>query len=215
VTETFVRIAATILQALAIIVTAIFASRSLHAWRQQLIGKRKFEIAEEILVATYKMRGNLAHVRGPLAWGGEGKSRPRQEDAVDSAADRKDMYFVPLERMQKLNDDFAQISKARLLAQVHFGPDAGTPFDAIARVFHDVAVAAHMLINTADERRPDVGEDLVSGWEKTIWAISGGGDELATTISSAVSEIEMFCRPALAESGGWGWWCLGKRMGRD
>jgi hypothetical protein len=170
-TEQIIKIAATILQAAAIVVTAIFASRGLHAWRRQLIGKRKFEIAEEILVITYKVQGHLANVRSPIRWGGEGASRPRPK-GIEPATERKDMYFVPLERLGKLSDDFAQISKARLLAQIHFGAEAVRPFDAIRNVYHEIAVAGRMLVETAEDPRREVGEALVSGWEATIWDTS-------------------------------------------
>ena len=54
--EEIVKVGAPALQAASIAVTAYFASRGLNAWRQQLAGKRRFELAEEILVATYKVQ---------------------------------------------------------------------------------------------------------------------------------------------------------------
>jgi hypothetical protein len=194
------QIVATVLQAAAIVVTAFFASRSLHAWRGQLVGKRKFEIAEEILVSAYRLQGRLGHIRNPIAFGGEGKLRPRPE-GPEAATARKDMYFVPLARLQEINEDFAQMSKARLLARVYFGADATAPFDAIAGVYNEIAVAARMLVNTAEDDRRAVSLELLQSWEATIWDTSGGTDALAQRVQKAVSEIETFCRPALIVDG--------------
>lgn len=56
--EEAVKIAATVLQAVAVVVTAIFASKGLAAWRRQQLGKRRIALAEEVLVAVYKARIN-------------------------------------------------------------------------------------------------------------------------------------------------------------
>jgi hypothetical protein len=194
--DEIIKVAAPTLQALSIAATAIFAVLGLSAWRRQLVGKRRLEIAEEILVATYRIQGDLAHVRNPLVYGDEGQSRPRLAQEMDRAAPVKDNYFVPLERMKKLDDDFAHFQKARLLAQAYFGPEAAQPFDAIMRVYRDVAVAAHMLVTTAGESRRDVGLETVSAWETTIWQISPD-DKFVQAVSHAVTEIEALCRPAL------------------
>ena len=58
-----VRLAAVIVQAAAIVVTAAFAVFGLRAWRKQLIGKRKVEIAEETLVSRRTRSGTPWHTR--------------------------------------------------------------------------------------------------------------------------------------------------------
>jgi hypothetical protein len=200
VTEEVVKIIATLLQALAILVTAIFASRGLQAWRAQLVGKRKFEIAEEALLAAYKVRNAMSYIRSPGAFGGEGGTRPRSEPESEGIARAKDTYFVPLERMQKTSDDFARLEKMRLLCQVHFGSESAKPFDAILRARHTVAVAARMLINTAGEQ--GVGGKLREQWQGQIWESYGSGgdsadDAIVKSVIAAVEQIEAMCRPHL------------------
>jgi hypothetical protein len=190
------QIVTTVLPAAAIVVTAFFAIRGLHTWRGQLLTKSRFEIAEAIMVATYRIQGRLEHIRNPVAFeGGDKSPRPRPE-GIEVAAARKDMYFVPFARLQQINDDFAQLSKARLLARVHFGPTSVAPFDAISGVYREIAAASRMLVDTAEESRQNRLE-LVQKWEATIWDISGGTDALAQRMQAAVSEIESLCRPAL------------------
>jgi hypothetical protein len=46
----WVEVASKLLPAVAIAVTAVFAILGLNAWRRQMVGKRKFEVAEEGLV---------------------------------------------------------------------------------------------------------------------------------------------------------------------
>jgi len=201
VTEDVVKIVAAALQALAILVTAIFATRGLHAWRGQLVGKRKFEIAEETLLAAYKVKNAMSYVRNPGAFSGEGGTRPRSDaESADDLARAKDVYFVPLERMQKTSGDFAEFEKQRLLCQVHFGADAIRPFDAILGARHTVAVAARMLISTAGDRlvQPGFREQLKGQiWESYSSEGDVSKDSITKSVVDAVTEIEAMCRPYL------------------
>jgi hypothetical protein len=189
---------AAVLQAIAIIVTAYFASRGLNAWRRQLVGKRRLEVAEDMLLAAYKAASNLRHVRNPLNFG-EGRSRERDPGERPGMASSKDMYFVPLERLRGLSDELAQVSKVRFLAAVHFGQEAVLPFDAIHKAYHEVAVAARMLVTTVGELAPsDTAKAL---WEKTIWNGGAEDDPITTVVTKAVRDLEAFCRPHLTEGG--------------
>jgi len=185
---------APLLQTLAIGVTAYYASRGLYTWREQLIGKRRLEVAEETLLATYKARDALGYIRNPGAWGGEGKSRKRDSSEPETLADQRDTYFVPLERVQKASDDFAQFQKVSLLCEVYFGPDAGKPFAEVMSVRWKVTGAARMLINTVGGR---IAPELRETWEASIWAGAASPDPLAEAVDSAVREIEALCRPYL------------------
>ncbi len=195
---------APVIQTIAIGVTAYFASRGLHAWREQLIGKRKLEVAEETLIATYKVRDALDHIRNPGSLG-EGKTRKRDPSEPDNLGRLRDTYFVPLERIQATSDDFAQFQKARLLCEVYFGPEAGKPFGEVMKVRWKIVVSARMLIDTVGHERVD--PKLHERWEADIWAGAGDPDPLAESVDSAVREIEILCRPNLMGGRyGSGWW---------
>ena len=107
------------------------------------------------------------------------------------------MYFVPLERIQGLNDDLSQLSRVRLLAEAHFGQAAAAPFDAIHKAYKDVAVAARMLVTTVGELKPS--DPNKARWEATIWNVGDTDDHIAGDVAKAVSALEGFCRPHLAE----------------
>jgi len=195
--EAALKVAAAVLQALAIIVTAYFASRGLHTWRHQLLGKRRMEVAEEALVAAYKMRDDIHYIRYSMPLSGEGKMRPRQPGESELQAQLKDRYFVPLERAQTVRDDFAQFLKARVLCEAVFGPDTGRPFQKIIDVHMHVIHSAEMLVAR-------VGGDeftaLRPGLEADIWE-SQDLDVKARIVSDAVGEIEQFTRAHLRDNG--------------
>lgn len=198
--EEILRVASTILQALAVVVTAYFASRSLSAWRRQLVGKRKLEVAEDMLLAAYKGRGALSHVRNPIAFG-EGRARPREQDERPNLANLKDSYFTPLARMQALEEDFAQWSKVRFLADAYFGQEGAAPFDAIRKAYATVTISARMLVMTAGDLTPQDPRKVQ--WEADIWDTGTSDDPIRLSIDAAVRQVETACRPYLTEGRGW------------
>ncbi len=185
---------APLLQAISIAVTAVFAVRGLSAWRRQLLGKRKFEAAEEILLITYKLQRGLHFVRNPLVLDREG------------APDAPDHDFAPLNRMNMMRDDLAAFSRARLVARVFFGPSAVAPFDAILSVYNDVALAAGFLLVALreplpeDERERKEEIDRRAEWKLTVWGRGRADrDALVERVDAAVNQIEGLCRPALSD----------------
>jgi hypothetical protein len=109
------------------------------------------------------------------------------------------MYFIPLERIRNLNDELAALSKIRFLAEVHFGTEAARPFDGIHKAYHDVAVAARMLVDTVGELAPS--DKNKAAWERTIWNAGDPDDPITTSVAAAVRQLEVVCRPHLTEGG--------------
>jgi hypothetical protein len=127
-----VRLAAVIVQAAAIVITAIFAVLGLRAWRGQLIGKRKVEIAEETLVLVYKIRNAIAYARLPVHGPTEGLSRVRELAEEENFRKLRDSYFVPVERLRAYDEDFAKLERQALLCEVYFGAEMRAPLTELA-----------------------------------------------------------------------------------
>jgi hypothetical protein len=186
--------APSIIQAISVAITAYFASRSLSAWRTQLIGKRKFEIAEETIVAAYKARDVLSWVRNPAVFSGEKLERPLQPHESDGEKRLRDTFFAPIQRIKDTSDDFAQLGKMRHLCQAHFGDEASSAIDEFFKIRSEISIAANMLIE-------HVGED--SGTEETkkfyadlrwdIWGTGNEKDKLKPRIDKALQTLSGIC----------------------
>jgi hypothetical protein len=50
---------------------ALIAFRGLSKWQDETLGKRKTEIAEQVLSGFYQMRDVIRGVRSPAVWQGE------------------------------------------------------------------------------------------------------------------------------------------------
>jgi hypothetical protein len=188
--EEFVKITAPALQALAILVTAIFASLGLNTWRRQLVGKRRFEVGEDLLIKAHKAKMNFGHVRNPVGFSGEGDVLGGREGSR------------ALERIQRLSGDLAELTTARILAEIHIGPKAAERIAEILDAFHEVGWAATMLVMRAETVIPeDKSErekelDKRRAWRLTIYG--DPRDELAKRVDAAVAALERDCRRFLA-----------------
>lgn len=198
--KSVLELAPPLLQAVSVAVTAVFAILGLRAWRQQLIGKRRIEVAEQGLLAAYKVKNAMTYIRSPLSFAAEGVDRTRAAHEEDDVAKAKDTYFVPLKRIQDTSDDFAEFEKARLLCQVYFGDESVAPFDEILQARKKVAIAARMLVDFVGEHGVDRG--LYSKLQGDIWeGYSSNGDAandaITKSVAGAVAAIEGLCRPHL------------------
>jgi hypothetical protein len=184
--EGVVRLAAVVLQAAAIIVTAVFAVLGLRAWRAQVIGKRKVEIAEETLVLAHKVRSAIAYARMPVHGSREGLSRPREIAEDEDFRKVKDSYFVPVERLRAYDEDFALLERQQLLCEVYFGRDVREPLEAISRVRASILRAARKLL-ASDHGKPVEPDELAAlkRCEAAIWNF-GDFDESVAAIERAL-----------------------------
>lgn len=191
-----VRLAAVVVQAAAIIVTAAFAVLGLRAWRKQLIGKRRIEIAEETLVLAYKIRNAITYARLPVHGPAEGLSRPRELSNDENFRKLRDSYFVPVERLKIYDEDFARLERQALLCEIYFGPAVRAPLDALLRVRGRILGATRQLLASASGSPLEPAEATeVTRCEATIWSYGDFDDEIRPMVDEAVATIERILRP--------------------
>lgn len=195
--EENIRLAAVILQAVAIIVTAGFAIAGLHSWRRQTLGKRKVEVSEETLVLAHKIRNAIAYVRLPVHRPEEGQSRPKRND--DATFQKlRNSYFVPVERLRGYDDEFAKLERQRLLCETYFGADAGRPLIALADVRRQIIAASRGLLSLPIDRPLEPNEiEQVRQSEAVIRDFGEAADEIRSCVDEAVRRIGEICSPHL------------------
>lgn len=175
----------------------MFAIIGLRAWRRQVIGKRKIEVAEETLVLAHKIRNAIAFVRLPVHGPEEGGSRPRQPQD-GSFKKIQDSYSVAIERLRAYDEDFAKLEKQRLLCETYFGPQAGKPLETLSDVRRRILIAARGLLSLPLDRQLNEQEMAsVARWEAGIQDFGDADDPLTPSIDDAIRRVEEICRPFL------------------
>src|SRR5215208_1238747 len=112
-----------LIQYLSVIAASIVAILGVRSWYSEFIGKRRVELAEEVLALFYQARDIVAEMRAPFSSGGEGQTRKpgpnessRDKEALDSA-------FVLIERYVRHSEQFSRIQALRYRFMATFGKE--------------------------------------------------------------------------------------------
>jgi hypothetical protein len=178
---------------------AYIAYRGLERWRAETIGKRRVELAEEVLADFYHAREVILAVRLPASFGNEGSTRKKAEWETENDTSNLNSYFATLERLDNRSEFFAGLNARQYRFFAHFGRDAAKPYADLRKIYSDIVVAARMLISAY--RRGNEGSlpQNREKWEATIWW-TGENDPIAARLDHVIEAIEATCRPAIQEN---------------
>jgi len=85
-------------QGIAIILACWAIISGVGAWKREFIGKRKIELAEEVLATFFEVKDNISFIRNPFASNDEGSSRKREQHEFPEEAALLDRGIVALQR---------------------------------------------------------------------------------------------------------------------
>lgn len=125
------------------------AEKKLALDQALVIWRRRYEIAEQVLTAAYEARDILNWARTPVRMSGEGETRQPAENESDALRNRRNSYFVPIERLTRQAQPFAKLQTLMYAAGSHFGPEAIKPIEEIGQVHAEIMSTAGILIEIA------------------------------------------------------------------
>jgi len=193
----------TILGAGTVLIAAIIGSNTFKSWRRQKLSERRFEQAERILTATYKVRRGLSRVRSPAMWGQElyaAEERLKELGEWDKASndqERRSMATAQAYygRLNATKDDQWALEECQPMARALFSEQLEKALETLNRQFWTVQV--YVDANRRDEEGAD--RDFRRKIESTIWEGYPTADEneLDKIIAEQVKIIESICVPVL------------------
>jgi len=171
------------------------ALRGVNAWRAEAVGRRKAELAEEVLTQFYRARDGLIWARLPAEGAGTHVSA---HDGAESAAQGAAMA-APIERLNQASQVFSELQASRYRFMAYFGEDAARPFDELRKVHNEVLEAAARLIRARGKAGSESDAADQDAWRSTIGWGPHEQDQLAERLDRAVRAIERICRPLIEE----------------
>jgi len=193
-----------ILQNIAIIIASLTAVYGIISWRREHIGKRKIDLAEEVLCSIYELKDVIRSIRNPFGYVGEGSTRKRAEYELKEESSILDSAYVVYERYDKHKDVFNNFYKMKYRYMANFGKNSDEPFKIINRVINEIFSAAHMLGKVYwknQGRKPMSDEefekhiDEMQKLEKVFWEINEN-DDVNKRIDTAIHICEEICKSA-------------------
>ena len=192
-----------ILESVSVIIASAIASFTViygvNAWRREYIGKRKLELAEEVLALFYEARDVISYIRNPFSFGGEGSTRMAAEN--ESAEEKRinDQAYVVFERYNNRQELFNKLYSMRYRYMAQFGKDSAKPFDDLNKIVHEIFASARMLSHYWKEqgRRAWRSEEEfnkhledMQKHESMFWEMGADKDPVLPRINAVISDIE-------------------------
>jgi hypothetical protein len=196
------------LQSISILGAAWVALYGIDAWRREHIGKRRMELAEEVLALFYQARDAIASIRSSFGYSGEGESRkpgPQETEEQKAALDRA---YVLIERYNRHTELFSRLHSMRYRFMAQFGTEAAEPFLAIVRIVNEMLLSAQRLARLTSvaewSLQTDEAQELHGKRIMEVYRTYYEGfddDPIAPRVEEAVLQIERTCRAAIESQG--------------
>lgn len=201
-----------IVKNISIILSALTLIFGIWAWKREYIGKRKIELAEDILMLFYQVRDAIREIRNPFIRIGEGNSRQKGKNETEDETERLNRAYVVFERYQKQEDVFNKLQSTRYRFMARFGSKNEEPFIELDKIIKDIFFAAQMLGTHYWQRQGQVEmtEDAstkhreeMQRCEAVIWLQSEKCDKIGPRVESVIKKIEGVTKKTLTEKNIW------------
>lgn len=184
----------------AAIVAARQGIQSLSAWRREAVGRRRIELAEEVLADFYEARDALRWVRSPMAYSHESKSRPGRDADPEDMRHHRDTFYVPLKRLTDLAEFFSKMRARRYRVIATFGQDAAGPYEEIWKIHTSISVSAQALMRLDPLRNDDRAVIPQERLEAVVWeGYADGDDEIVAKLDELLKSVEARFRPEIVD----------------
>lgn len=203
--------ACAVVVAAAAAVTAVFAARGLNAWRSELSGRRKYELAEEVLLALRELDGLIAWIRSPVSTEDEQAEFVKGDNESSDDFHTRKMYSTAWLRYSKRQDFFEKFKALQFRAAVILDEQHEKPLADAVAVVDDVLQAGYWAANFARQYNEQVrqyqagftsrmgGADWAAKMheqEDVYWG-TGKDDPTKLRLTTAIAQAQALYRPIL------------------
>lgn len=190
-----------ILQGVAVIGASVAAIVGINVWRREHIGKRRIELAEEVLVNLYKAQEGFERIRQPGFHDGEGGTRKGYPDETERERELYNTAFIIMERYNNRIETFKPIFALKYKFKAVFGPEdykVFEQFESVVWTIRDAWIERAHLLKERDQIEDN--PQALLHWEKR-WnmnsriyeASEDDQDPIAKKIAYVISEVEKIC----------------------
>lgn len=180
----------------AAVCTTVFAWQALDKWRTETIGKRRLELAEDVLFGFYQVREVIQDARTAIV---DVREMVREKGVSDDVA--KSAHYAPIRRLRHSFDKIVDLRAKRHRFAAVFGVEATTPWNEIEKVLSEIDAASDALLRLRNEHVPptDPSAQFYEDQRK-ILARRSEGDPITPRLNAAVAQIEAVCAPLIRAS---------------
>ncbi|MBN2020826.1 MAG: hypothetical protein JW749_11455 [Sedimentisphaerales bacterium] len=201
-TNESIKIVLEIINTVAIIAASGVAIYGINAWKKEFSGKRRIELAEDVLALFYEARDAINSIRSPLVFQGEGSTRKSQDDEAAHEKQARDKAYVFYERFDKRKEVFSKLHSKRYQFMARFGAEKTKPFDDLWQIFIDIKCEADQLAEIwselpyCDEEDKKTLKEQKKEQTNILW-YCGRSDPIVPRLEKIILDIEAICKPII------------------
>lgn len=182
----------------AAVAAAWHAVRSLKAWRSEAIGRRKVEVAEDVLAGFYRVREIIFDARAPFVRAQEMQAGEGEDPELIAKSG-----YAPWRRIKSQWPFLMEWRSKRHTFAAWFGRESSTPYDEIERVLTEIRAAVESLVEHHEVPHSTIEyRDFIQFTRRIAFRTTPPKEEDAVTkrVDDAVAAVEATCRPVIEES---------------
>ena len=198
------------IQAVAVILASGVAIFGINAWRKEFLGKRKIELAEEVLALFYQAKDIISFIRQRFNYTGEGSARIPEANETPTQKRIRDLGHVIFERYNPHRKLFSRIAAIRYRFMAQFGADKAAPFDELASIMDQIFCAARESADIEERLERLKGNFSIQGSFKEYEAmleennqiLHAGlkNDPIRPRLDKLVADIKRTCEEQIAKN---------------
>lgn len=204
-----------LLENIGLIIASLTAIYGLNEWRRELKGRRKYELAEEVLTLVYDCRERLRAIRSPFSHTGEGSTRRADANETLEQAELLNRAYIVFERYAQHRELFANLFALRYRFMAVFGQESAEPLESFRKSLNEVFVSANMLPTywlrqgRAQMEKEEFERHLkeMHEHESVFWGTLSEKDHFNEKVEGFVSEIESVCAKVIRPQPFWQKFC--------
>jgi hypothetical protein len=202
-----------IIASVSTVIAAISVIYGVGAWRREHVGRRRIELAEEVLALFYEARDAIAFIRSPMGYTGEGSTRERGDDETEDERRILDNAYVVFERYKKTHEVFNKIESLKYRFVVQFGETSLDHFLGLRKIVNQIFSSARMLSNLWLEQqqagrfensvKSEKIRESINKCEGVFWEMPDDKDEIKPKVNAIVEQIDELCRAVIQMEPWW------------
>jgi hypothetical protein len=185
-----------LIQAISVVIASLSVAFAANAWRREFLGKRRIELAEDVLTLFYRARHEIRQIRSTMVEKKEGATRERQENESPEMSQALDKVHIYMERIEARNEIFDKLRSLRYRCMARYGREVEKPFDDLNQILCEILHSAHMLYGVYLNREkcsPSTHRKQIAKHEAIIWCLEtvrSGPDDVSKKVDKIVEEAE-------------------------
>lgn len=197
------------LESISIILACWSAIAALEAWKREFIGKRKIELAENLLAKFHEVCDAISFIRNPFSSTKEGNTRKKEEHETEDETKLLNRAYIVYERYEKKKNVFIEFSTIKYKFMASFGKETEKIFNDTYTILNRILVSAQMLgthywvkYNSfgMNEEELEKFKKEKHNHEKIFWEGLTKDDEVKNQLSEILNSIEQIVNPCFEDT---------------